>query len=62
GGVRVCLPQNVYENDLNPHLTAPGKLLFPKGRLHHSGDEELAISHETIYRSIYTTRWDVIPQ
>ncbi|BDQ24024.1 hypothetical protein RQN9TF_32715 (plasmid) [Rhodococcus qingshengii] len=31
-------------------------------RLHHSGDEELAISHETIYRSIYTTRWDVIPQ
>jgi LCP family protein required for cell wall assembly len=31
GGVRVCLPQNVYENDLNPHLTAPGKLLFPQG-------------------------------
>ncbi|NMM92591.1 IS30 family transposase [Rhodococcus sp. SRB_17] len=31
-------------------------------RLHHSGDEELAISHETIYRSIYTTRWGVIPQ
>jgi IS30 family transposase len=31
-------------------------------RLHHSGDEELAISHETIYRSIYTTQWGVIPQ
>ena len=31
-------------------------------RRHHSGDDELAISHETIYRSIYTTRWGVIPQ
>lgn len=30
--------------------------------LHHSGDEALEISHETIYRSIYTTRWGVIPQ
>ncbi|KZM28608.1 nucleic acid binding, partial [Ascochyta rabiei] len=31
-------------------------------RRHHRGDDELAISHETIYRSIYTTRWGVIPQ
>ena len=31
-------------------------------RRHHSGDDELSISHETIYRSIYTTRWGVIPQ
>ncbi|MEI4747902.1 hypothetical protein OAX51_31775 (plasmid) [Rhodococcus erythropolis] len=31
-------------------------------RRHHSGDDELAISHETIYRPIYTTRWGVIPQ
>ncbi|WP_424810341.1 hypothetical protein [Rhodococcus sp. 27YEA15] len=30
-------------------------------RLHH-GDDKLAISDETIYRSIYTTRWGVIPQ
>ncbi|MET4050660.1 MULTISPECIES: IS30 family transposase [unclassified Rhodococcus (in: high G+C Gram-positive bacteria)] len=31
-------------------------------RLHHANETELAISHETIYRSIYTTRWGVIPQ
>jgi LCP family protein required for cell wall assembly len=31
GGVKVCLPQDVYENDLNPHLHTPGKLLFRKG-------------------------------
>ncbi|MER7476202.1 LCP family protein [Streptomyces sp. NPDC126510] len=41
GGVRVCLPQNVYENDLNPHLTAPGKLLFPKGEQTVSGQKAL---------------------
>lgn len=31
-------------------------------RRHHGGADEWAISHETIYRSIYTTRWGVIPQ
>ncbi|MFF5840929.1 LCP family protein [Streptomyces massasporeus] len=41
GGVRVCLPQNVYENDLDPHLTAPGKLLFPKGEQTVSGQKAL---------------------
>lgn len=41
GGVKVCLPQNVYENDLNPHLTAPGKLLFPKGEQTVSGRKAL---------------------
>jgi LCP family protein required for cell wall assembly len=41
GGVRVCLPQNVYENDLDPHLTAPGKLLFPKGEQTVSGRKAL---------------------
>lgn len=31
-------------------------------RRHHGDDDEFAISHETIYRSIYTTRWGAIPQ
>lgn len=31
-------------------------------RLHHAGDPAWAISHETIYRSIYTCRWKVIPR
>ncbi|MCD2158362.1 helix-turn-helix domain-containing protein, partial [Rhodococcus cerastii] len=31
-------------------------------RRHHSGDDELSISYETIYRSIYISRWGVIPQ
>ncbi|MFD5127785.1 LCP family protein [Streptomyces olindensis] len=41
GGVKVCLPQDVYENDLNPHLTAPGKLLFHKGEQTVSGQKAL---------------------
>ncbi|WP_435857648.1 LCP family protein, partial [Streptomyces olindensis] len=41
GGVRVCLPQDVYENDLNPHLRAPGKLLFHKGEQTVSGQKAL---------------------
>ncbi|MGA5897234.1 LCP family protein [Streptomyces venetus] len=41
GGVRVCLPQDVYENDLDPHRTAPGKLLFPKGEQTVSGEKAL---------------------
>lgn len=31
-------------------------------RLHHQDDPMMAISHETIYRAIYTTRWKVIPR
>jgi LCP family protein required for cell wall assembly len=41
GGVRVCLPQDVYEKDLDPHLTAPGKLLFKKGVQTVSGQQAL---------------------
>ncbi|WP_198357581.1 IS30 family transposase [Streptomyces sp. So13.3] len=31
-------------------------------RLHHGTDPRMQISHETIYRSIYTTRWKVVPR
>jgi IS30 family transposase len=31
-------------------------------RLHHEDDQAMRISHETIYRSIYTTRWKVVPR
>ncbi|MFD6971575.1 IS30 family transposase [Streptomyces sp. NPDC059949] len=31
-------------------------------RLHHGGDPEMRVSHETIYRSVYTTRWKVVPR
>ncbi|MEU0166225.1 LCP family protein [Streptomyces iakyrus] len=41
GGVQVCLPQDVYEHDLDPHLTAPGKLLFHKGEQTVSGQRAL---------------------
>ncbi|MEV0634271.1 LCP family protein [Streptomyces sp. NPDC050619] len=41
GGVKVCLPQDVYENDLNPHRTTPGKLLFKKGEQTVSGQRAL---------------------
>ncbi|WSQ12520.1 LCP family protein [Streptomyces sp. NBC_01231] len=41
GGVRVCLPQDVYENDLDPHRTTPGKLLFKKGAQTVSGQRAL---------------------
>ncbi|MFF0161335.1 LCP family protein [Streptomyces sp. NPDC005263] len=41
GGVQVCLPQDVYENDLDPHRTTPGKLLFKKGVQTVSGQRAL---------------------
>ncbi|MFF7733366.1 LCP family protein [Streptomyces sp. NPDC007984] len=41
GGVKVCLPQKVYENDLDPHLTARGKLLFREGEQTVSGRKAL---------------------
>lgn len=31
-------------------------------RLHHGDDPSMQITHETIYRSIYTTRWKVVPR
>ncbi|MGW1998124.1 transposase [Embleya sp. NPDC001921] len=31
-------------------------------RLNHGADPAMRISHETIYRSVYTTRWKVIPR
>jgi hypothetical protein len=31
-------------------------------RLNHGADPGMEISHETIYRSVYTTRWKVIPR
>ncbi|MFD3840920.1 LCP family protein [Streptomyces sp. NPDC058642] len=41
GGVKVCLPQDVYQNDLNPHRTTPGKRLFTKGEQTVSGQKAL---------------------
>jgi LCP family protein required for cell wall assembly len=41
GGVKVCLPNDVYENDLDPHRTTPGKLLFKKGEQTVSGQRAL---------------------
>ncbi|MCW2786423.1 MAG: cell envelope-related transcriptional attenuator [Marmoricola sp.] len=37
GGVPVCLPQDVYEGDLDPNLHAQGKLIFKAGRQLVSG-------------------------
>lgn len=37
GGVRVCLPNPVYEGDLNPNLGSQGKLLFRAGMQQVSG-------------------------
>lgn len=31
-------------------------------RLRHGDDPGMRISHETIYRSVYTTRWKVVPR
>ncbi|MFI5680341.1 LCP family protein [Streptomyces cellulosae] len=41
GGVKVCLPQDVYENDLDPHRTTPGRLLFKKGEQTVAGQRAL---------------------
>ncbi|WP_416223406.1 LCP family protein [Streptomyces hygroscopicus] len=41
GGVQVCLPQNIYEKDLNPHLPTRGNLLFSKGVQTVSGQKAL---------------------
>ncbi|QYN18939.1 IS30 family transposase [Amycolatopsis sp. DSM 110486] len=31
-------------------------------RLEHEGDPDMMVSHETIYRSVYTSRWKLIPK
>ncbi|MFE6776636.1 LCP family protein [Streptomyces sp. NPDC057702] len=41
GGVDVCLPQDVYEKDLNPHRTTRGKRLFAKGEQRVAGQRAL---------------------
>ncbi|WP_280696385.1 LCP family protein [Kitasatospora sp. GP82] len=41
GGVNVCVPNAVYEGDLNPNLGSKGELLFPKGPQKLSGQQAL---------------------
>ncbi|WP_052863380.1 LCP family protein [Streptomyces niger] len=41
GGVRVCLPQDVYEKDLDPHRTERGERIFAKGEQDVSGRRAL---------------------
>ncbi|WP_433453651.1 LCP family protein [Streptomyces sp. CA-142005] len=41
GGVKVCLPQDIYEGDLNPHRTTKGALIFHKGEQTVSGQKAL---------------------
>ncbi|MEV4438914.1 LCP family protein [Streptomyces sp. NPDC049577] len=41
GGVDVCVPQDVYQGDLNPNLHERGRLLFPRGRQTVSGQKAL---------------------
>ncbi|MEU7054698.1 LCP family protein [Streptomyces sp. NPDC046197] len=41
GGVQVCLPNDVYEKDLDPHRATRGSLLFQKGEQTVSGRRAL---------------------
>ncbi|MEU5996733.1 LCP family protein [Streptomyces sp. NPDC047197] len=41
GGVEVCLPQDVYQRDLNPHRATRGARLFAKGEQEVSGQKAL---------------------
>jgi LCP family protein required for cell wall assembly len=41
GGVRVCMPDDVYEKDLDPNRTGRGTLLFRKGEQTVSGHRAL---------------------
>ncbi|GAA0679849.1 hypothetical protein GCM10010193_36860 [Kitasatospora atroaurantiaca] len=41
GGVDVCLPNAIYEGDLNPNLGRKGKQVFPKGEQKVSGQAAL---------------------
>ncbi|MBW5252118.1 LCP family protein [Streptomyces sp. P01-B04] len=41
GGVQVCLPNDVYQKDLNPNRTTQGKIVFEKGEQSVSGQKAL---------------------
>lgn len=41
GGVQVCVPKDIYENDLNPHLATRGRRIFGKGEQTVSGQQAL---------------------
>ncbi|MFJ1836372.1 LCP family protein [Streptomyces sp. NPDC088175] len=41
GGVKVCLPQDIHQKDLNPNRTTRGKLLFRKGEQTVAGQKAL---------------------
>ncbi|MGW3954107.1 LCP family protein [Streptomyces sp. NPDC004752] len=41
GGVKVCVPNDIYQNDLNPHRTTRGSLIFTKGEQTVSGQKAL---------------------
>ncbi|MFI9626323.1 LCP family protein [Streptomyces sp. NPDC052042] len=41
GGVQVCLPQDVYQRDLNPNRSTRGKKIFAKGPQKVSGQRAL---------------------
>nr|BEK71449.1 hypothetical protein KPHV_86760 [Kitasatospora purpeofusca] len=41
GGVEVCLPNAVYEKDLDPNLPSKGRLLYPQGPQKVSGQAAL---------------------
>ncbi|MFD7285134.1 LCP family protein [Streptomyces sp. NPDC059863] len=41
GGVRVCVPQDIYQKDLNPNRTTPGERIFTKGTQTVSGQKAL---------------------
>ncbi|MDI9916807.1 IS30 family transposase [Rhodococcus sp. IEGM 1379] len=48
--------------ELNPARVSEQRRIQGRRRIKTDAIDLEAISHETIYRSIYTTRWDVIPQ
>ncbi|MFC4010543.1 LCP family protein [Nonomuraea purpurea] len=41
GGVQVCLPNDIYQGDLNPNRGSRGQLLYPKGPQTVSGQKAL---------------------
>ncbi|MGW5863037.1 LCP family protein [Streptomyces sp. NPDC055239] len=41
GGVKVCLPQDIYQRDLNPNRATQGKRLFAEGEQEVSGQKAL---------------------
>ncbi|SCD35923.1 transcriptional attenuator, LytR family [Streptomyces sp. BpilaLS-43] len=41
GGVQVCLPQDIYQGDLNPNRATKGERIFEKGEQNVSGQKAL---------------------